>query len=85
MDAHTASFLLCQQQVPLSTYLTVPSGSTYDLTQLQNYLCVVNWTMIAQELSVEFNVTQITDYILGQVHILSTKYFRMKWYLTLHL
>ena len=73
MDAHTASFLLCQQKVPLSTYLTVPSGSTYDLTQLQNYLCVVNWTMIAQELSVEFNVTQITDYVLGQVYIPSTK------------
>ena len=67
MDMNTTLRKLCAEEIPLSRYLQVPSGSNYSLSTLQQQLCAIKWDDIVTELSNEFNVTQISMRLLGQV------------------
>ena len=52
---------LCVSRVPLSTYITVPHGSNFNLTQLQNELCKMNLTALEMEFNNEFNILPVSS------------------------
>ena len=67
MDVNTTLRKLCLEEVPLSEYLQVPNGSSYNLLTLQSHICQIKWNDVTMELSREFNITQITMYLTEQV------------------
>ena len=67
MDASAFMQTICVEEVPLSSYLTAPNGSSYDVNTLQTYLCMINWEAIVSEMSTEFDIPQIAALLEGQV------------------